>query len=96
MGVESSDKGPSRIATSIEPRLMLMLLAMQGFQEGLLKFMPTFKFDFGTDTYDTSSKQRIPSWTDRILWKCGRDMPPSAVQQLDYDSLRDVRDSDHR
>lgn len=29
--------------------------------------MPTYRFDFGTSTYDTSEKHRVPSLTDRIL-----------------------------
>lgn len=28
---------------------------LEGFQEGPLKFPPTYKFDVGTDTYDTRS-----------------------------------------
>lgn len=40
-----------------------------GFEEGQLNFAPTYKYDKGTNIYDTSEKQRIPSWTDRVLWK---------------------------
>lgn len=29
-------------------------LAFEGFQEGQIDFPPTFKFDAGTDDYDTS------------------------------------------
>lgn len=39
-----------------------------GFSEGPLNFRPTYKLDTGKDIYDTSSKQRVPSWTDRILY----------------------------
>ncbi|XP_006006791.1 inositol polyphosphate 5-phosphatase K isoform X2 [Latimeria chalumnae] len=42
---------------------------LKSFQEGALKFKPTYKFDLNSDTYDTSSKKRKPAWTDRILWK---------------------------
>lgn len=39
-----------------------------GYQEGPLNFRPTYKFDCGSDTYDSSPKQRVPAWTDRVLF----------------------------
>ena len=46
----------------------------------------TSKFDKGVDVYDTSEKARVPSWTDRILYKAngggGGD-----IALLKYDSV---------
>uniref|UniRef100_A0A7S2FMP2 Inositol polyphosphate-related phosphatase domain-containing protein n=1 Tax=Alexandrium andersonii TaxID=327968 RepID=A0A7S2FMP2_9DINO len=61
------------------------------FEEAAIRFPPTYKFDTHTDQYDSSKKQRVPSWTDRILWK--RD---SRVRSLAYGSVTEMRCSDHR
>lgn len=60
------------------------------FNEQKISFMPTYKFDAGTSHYDTSEKQRTPSWTDRILLKGQR------VRQRCYDSVPQITFSDHR
>lgn len=59
------------------------------YQEAQIDFIPTYKFDFGTDVYDTSKKQRVPSWCDRILFY------GESVECLNYESV-DNRISDHR
>ncbi|KAL7510942.1 hypothetical protein ACHAXN_007857 [Cyclotella atomus] len=64
--------------------------AFSDFNEGKIAFLPTFKFDKGTSDYDTSYKQRIPAWTDRILFKS------NSIKVLKYDSVPNANHSDHR
>ncbi|CAI7600732.1 unnamed protein product [Penicillium glandicola] len=63
---------------------------LRSFIESPITFAPTYKYDVGTDEYDTSDKKRSPAWCDRILYRgLGR------VKQLDY-RRHEVRASDHR
>lgn len=52
-----------------EPHLSFLFIGsiFKGFQEAPIHFPPTYKFDIGCDVYDTTSKQRTPSYTVRIL-----------------------------
>ncbi|KPI87493.1 hypothetical protein ABL78_3442 [Leptomonas seymouri] len=50
-------------------QLMVSGEAFDGFQEQWISFPPTYKFDRGTDVYDTSSKHRDPAWCDRVLFR---------------------------
>ncbi|QDS67482.1 hypothetical protein FKW77_001067 [Venturia effusa] len=59
------------------------------YDEAKITFLPTYKFDLGSDTYDTSDKGRIPAWTDRVLRK------GSNLRQINYNSAP-LRFSDHR
>ncbi|KAH9326033.1 hypothetical protein KI387_006211 [Taxus chinensis] len=65
-----------------------------GFCEGPLSFRPTYKYDIGTDNYDTSAKERVPSWTDRILYKVKNNNIKADVQE--YDCIDSIKTSDHR
>lgn len=42
-------------------------LVFEGFEEGPILFRPTYRYDVGTDDYDTSEKMRIPAWTGENL-----------------------------
>ncbi len=63
---------------------------LRAFHELPITFAPTYKYDVGTDNYDTSEKKRAPAWCDRVLYR-GRDR----VKQLEY-RRHEVRVSDHR
>lgn len=74
--------------------------AFAGWSEGELAFPPTYKLDRGSvDTYDTSAKRRVPSWTDRVMWRTkdishgGKVVCKSGADV--YTSARGVRTSDH-
>ena len=66
------------------------------FHEPPIRFHPSYKFDLGTDTYDTSKKERIPSWTDRILYKTALSLQPQDCTAHRYSSVAAVRTSDHK
>ncbi|KAM0335631.1 hypothetical protein ACHAQA_000680 [Verticillium albo-atrum] len=63
---------------------------LRAFEELPITFAPTYKYDVGTDNYDTSEKRRSPAWCDRLLYR-GR----GRIKQLDY-VRHEVRVSDHR
>lgn len=60
------------------------------FQEMPITFAPTYKYNVGTDNYDSSEKKRAPAWCDRVLFRgLGR------IKGEDYKRW-EVRVSDHR
>ncbi|CAF1927991.1 unnamed protein product [Rotaria magnacalcarata] len=63
------------------------------FEEGEIRFPPTYKYDIGSDEYDTSEKARTPSYTDRVLWRTT--CPNIQIKQLYY-GRAEVKTSDHR
>ena len=70
------------------------------FKEMPINFLPTFKYDKNSEEYDTSKKQRVPSWCDRILWY-HNDTESSPKDEHNYVSpiiyeRRETTFSDHR
>lgn len=61
------------------------------FQEGKIRFKPTYKYDVRSQEYDTSKKQRVPAYCDRILWK--RNL---SIIQINYTSIDQIDFTDHR
>ncbi|CAG8977672.1 hypothetical protein HYALB_00006622 [Hymenoscyphus albidus] len=68
---------------------MVAGLTFPYYSESRITFDPTYKYDLGSDTYDTSEKARIPAWTDRILRK------GTNLRQINYNTAP-LRFSDHR
>nr|XP_012220902.1 PREDICTED: 72 kDa inositol polyphosphate 5-phosphatase isoform X1 [Linepithema humile] len=84
---------------------------LRGFEEASITFPPTYKYDPGTQNFDSSSKQRTPAYTDRILFKgkghtrgyirrVSHDISSShkdgAIECLVYDSVPSICTSDHK
>jgi phosphatidylinositol-bisphosphatase len=80
------------------------------YREGSLHFKPTYKYTVKSDVYDmitnangiqtvsgrgsSTAKPKLPSWTDRVLWKCmdSNDM----VELVQYSAIQTITISDHK
>jgi phosphatidylinositol-bisphosphatase len=61
-----------------------------GWQEGPVRFLPSYKYDVGTvGAFDSSEKRRCPSWCDRILYRT------RAAKQR-YDAKAKEREAAHK
>ncbi|XP_063971851.1 inositol polyphosphate 5-phosphatase E isoform X2 [Diachasmimorpha longicaudata] len=84
---------------------------LRGFEEAPITFPPTYKYDPGTQTFDSSSKQRAPAYTDRILFKgkghtrgymrrvshdTSNSHKDGSIECLVYDSVPSICTSDHK
>lgn len=72
------------------------------FEEGEIRFPPTYKYDLFSDDYDTSEKCRAPAWTDRVLWKRRatsvelNGLADKSPGKLLYYGRAELKQSDHR
>lgn len=84
---------------------------LRGFEEAPILFPPTYKYDPGTQNFDSSSKQRTPAYTDRILFKgkghtrgyirrvsheSSNSHKDGVIECLVYDSVPSICTSDHK
>ncbi|KEG10738.1 putative inositol phosphatidylinositol phosphatase [Trypanosoma grayi] len=67
-----------------------------GFVDLTPTFPPTYRFDVGTGIYDTSEKQRVPSYTDRIVIWTKRKAHQQLIHVERLQALMDVCSSDHK
>ncbi len=63
------------------------------FKESSIHFKPTYKFDRHSNHYDSSKKQRVPAYTDRILYFERKDQ---SITVLEYKSVEMIKLSDHK
>ncbi|KAF2218783.1 Endonuclease/exonuclease/phosphatase [Elsinoe ampelina] len=81
--IEDLQASPTSLQTTLDSLLPHDELQQQiktrkafydGWKEGPITFLPTYKYDPGTvGVFDSSEKKRAPSWCDRILYRTRRD-----------------------
>lgn len=60
-----------------------------GWREGIIDFLPTYKYDVGSvGMFDSSEKQRGPSWCDRILYRTRKDRSEYEQRVRDEETAR--------
>jgi hypothetical protein len=65
---------------------------LRTFDEAPITFDPTYKYNPGTNDYDSSEKKRIPAWCDRILFSKNAH---GRIKNIDYRRY-ETTVSDHR
>lgn len=81
------------IAKDQMTRLMSKGGVFEHFKECKINFAPTYRFDINPDDPGNYSSVRVPSWTDRIVYRSSEE---SEVKPLHYDCCTSLNISDHR
>jgi len=71
----------------------------QGFEEIPLNFPPTYKYNLLENTYQRTEERtlkRIPSWTDRILWRTRPEPSTGSSSSSGYSQKERVRVGEYR
>jgi len=92
---ETSNTNPMEYLIDNYDQLTLCIqrdLAFRNFDEPVITFPPTYKYDVDSDVYETQLK-RIPSFTDRILYRSKR---LGHIVNYQYNYVPSIRTSDHR
>ena len=60
-----------------------------GWQEGPIQFLPTYKYDIGSvGMFDSSEKKRSPSWCDRILYRTKSHFQGWLREQMETEKIK--------
>ncbi|XP_028410916.1 72 kDa inositol polyphosphate 5-phosphatase-like [Dendronephthya gigantea] len=63
------------------------------FKEANINFPPTYKFDINPDDPGHYTNSRVPSWTDRIVYRSSEE---NGIRPLYYNCCTSINISDHR
>jgi inositol-1,4,5-trisphosphate 5-phosphatase len=83
------------IVIIIKPEFLAKIIIR--FEEGKINFLPTFKYKNNTDNFDADNINKLPAWTDRILFtKRTTNFSVLDVQLIEYNSMQNIIMSDHK
>ena len=67
------------------------------FCEGEIKFLPSSKYEEGSNKIDWTNSDNYPAWTDRIFYKTTKNANEKfSLDLIQYDSMHDIVFSDHK
>jgi hypothetical protein len=97
--LKMNNLGDILIHDQLTKEIQIGKLNLKKFKEGEIKFNPTYKYNPGTSNYLLGSNEKMPGWTDRILFKIQilEDIHKNLeLKLINYFSINDVFLSDHK